>query len=113
MTREEQIREAREKHPRLKDVADLFSREIYRAAFMDGAKWADATPSPEWVENVYRKELNQLKSALEVAQKALGSIQEYWNRDCNEQAMKDACEYAAESASEALSEIAKLTGGEK
>jgi hypothetical protein len=33
---------------------------------------------------------------------ALVSIEEYWNRDCNERAMEDACYHAIETAGAAL-----------
>lgn len=42
---------------------------------------------------------------------ALISIEEFWNRDANEQAMQGACWHAVETAAAALSEAAEIERG--
>lgn len=47
-------------------------------------------------------------AALRCAVEALGSIEEYWNRDPNDIAMVDACEHAIEAAHDTLAKIAAI-----
>jgi hypothetical protein len=47
-------------------------------------------------------ELNRLVDRIKRLEEALESIQEYWNRDNNNQALIDACWYAIDKAAEAL-----------
>lgn len=43
-TRKEQMREAAENHPRMRDISGFDDRGLYHCAFKDGAEWADANP---------------------------------------------------------------------
>ena len=47
-------------------------------------------------------ELEALRKDAEIKRLALEEIRDYWNRDANEQAMKDACWHAIEIADAAL-----------
>jgi predicted RNase H-like nuclease (RuvC/YqgF family) len=49
-----------------------------------------------------RKDCEEQKQRIKRLEEALESIQEYWNRDNNNQALIDACWYAIDKAAEAL-----------
>jgi len=55
-------------------------------------------------------ENEKLKEANKKLRDALISIEEFWNRDANEQAMQGACWHAVETAAAALSEAAEIEG---
>ena len=66
---------------------------------MQGHEWrADTHPADR---------INALEARVKELEGALVHIEEYWNRDCNEGAMFDACTHAVNTAFAALAKKEK------
>lgn len=76
------------------------SREFYRTATCHRLE-EKPRRSVEIIKQL-ESERDALKAYVKRLEDALGSIQEYWNRDNNEGAMQDACWHAINTAIDAL-----------
>ena len=70
MIRKEQI-EAAAKEYANRNYSAMVQVMSHGNSFLEGAEWADKTPSQEWIDNVYRSKLNKLQARLDIAVDAL------------------------------------------
>lgn len=73
----------------------------FEIGFMCESLWLDGAISFESYTCI-RRQRDALAARVKRLEEALVSIQEYWNRDANENAMLDACEHAINTAADAL-----------
>jgi len=87
---------------------EMFRSDYRTASDMRAAlDRAEASKSAEFeAHRMTQCERDAALAKLATAREALGSIEEYWNRDTNERAMQDACEHAIATASAALTATA-------
>ena len=92
------------------------TREMERAAesYWNERRFKGLSDDPRTWAGVYQSMLDAAKQQpapdVEILVGALESIAEYWNQDSNEDAMRDACEYAKTAAQAALAAYHKQDG---
>lgn len=105
--------EIKNKIQELKSLRDKASEGLWSGSAyyvsspnFDVAQFDDPCDAKFSVESANR--WNDLLKCIELACDALEHINEYWNRDANESATLNACEFAITKTDQALSEIKNI-----